>query len=457
MATGTTPLVEADPEIYQLIQEEKTRQKHALELIASENYTSRAVMEALGSCLTNKYSEGYPGQRYYGGNQVIDKVEELCRKRALETFHLDPEKWGVNVQPYSGSTANFCAYTALLRPHDRIMGLDLPSGGHLTHGYQTDKKKISSTSIFFESMPYQVSKSNGLIDYDRLDENAALFRPQLIVCGASAYPREWDYARLRATADRHGAMLLCDMAHISGLVAAAQAVNPFQYADVVTTTTHKTLRGPRAGLIFFRKGKKLDANGNATDQVYDLEQRVNAAVFPGCQGGPHQNTIAAVAVALKEAQSAEFREYAVNVKKNAAALAQSLQKLGYSIVTGGTDNHLLLWDVRPQAITGNKMEKLLEYVSISVNKNAIYGDTSALAPGGVRLGTPSLTTRGLGPADMDVVAGFLHTAMQIALAIQASSGKLLKDFVAAFDGNQQLKELREQVVQFADRWPMPGL
>lgn len=233
-------------------------------------------MQANGSELTNKYAEGLPGARYYGGNEVVDEVENVCRSRALAAFNLDPAVWGVNVQAYSGSPANFAAYTALIRPHDRIMGLDLPSGGHLTHGYQTDKKKISSTSIYFESMPYQVDVATGLIDYVRLQENARVFRPRLIICGGSAYAREWDYAKFRAIADECGAWLLCDMAHISGLVATQQAISPFEWADVVTSTTHKTLRGPRGALIFYRK---VDRAGKATD----LDNSINFAVFPSCQ------------------------------------------------------------------------------------------------------------------------------------------------------------------------------
>ncbi|KAL1923155.1 uncharacterized protein VTP21DRAFT_9531 [Calcarisporiella thermophila] len=441
-----TPLEQEDKEIYELIQKEMYRQYSCLELIASENFTSQAVMEANGSALTNKYSEGLPGARYYGGNEYIDQVEDLCRKRALEAFRLNPEEWGVNVQPYSGSTANFAALTALIQPQDRLMGLDLPSGGHLTHGYQTAKKKVSSSSIYFQSMPYQVDPRTGLVDYDRLEENAALFRPRLLICGASAYPREWDYARLRKIADQHGAYLMSDIAHISGLVAGEEAQSPFAYCDVVTTTTHKTLRGPRAGLIFFRR--------NRGD---DLENRVNQAVFPSCQGGPHNNTIAAIAVALKQAASPEFRRYAQQVRANARRLAEHLASKGYSIATQGTDNHLVLWDVRPQKLTGSKVEKICDLASITVNKNSVHGDKSAVTPGGVRLGTAALTSRSFKEKDFEQVAEFLHRAVQIALRIQDKSGsKLMKDFVVACEGDEEIAALKREVEAFATSFPMPG-
>merc|ERR1712159_392982 len=434
-----------DPEVFDLVEREKNRQWSGLELVASENITSRAVMEALGSCFTNKYSEGMPFKRYYGGNEVVDELETLCMNRALQAFRLDPAEWGVNVQCYSGSTANFSAYTGLIQPHDRIMGLDLPSGGHLTHGFYTAKRKISASSVYFESLPYKVSQETGLIDYDKLEEQAILFRPKLLLCGGSAYPREWDYARLRAIADACGALLFCDMAHISGLVAGNACASPFDYADIVTSTTHKTLRGPRSGLIFFRKGEGLD-----------FEERINTAVFPMTQGGPHENTIAALAVQLKEAATPEFKDYQIQVKKSTTAIAEGLKKRGHEIVTGGSDNHLLLWDLRPQGITGSKMEKLLDHCCITVNKNAIYGDKSALTPGGVRLGSGALTTRRMKEAEMDQVADFMHRACLIGLKIQEAGGKKLVEFEAKAKEDAELKQLSNDVCAFASKFYIPG-
>lgn len=334
------------------------------------------------------------------------------------------------------------------------MGLGLPDGGHLTHGYYTAKKKMTSSSIYFQSLPYQVVRETGLIDYESLATNANLFKPRMIVCGASAYPRDWEYKTLREIADKQGAYLLSDMAHISGLVAAGVQNSPFEYCDVVTTTTHKTLRGPRAGLIFFRKDKEAD-----------MEQRINSAVFPACQGGPHNNTIAGIAVALKQAASPEFKAYATQVIANARALAAALLEKGptYKLQTEGTDNHLVLWDLRPLGLTGSKIEKICDLAHITVNKNAVAGDTSAQVPGGVRVGLSALTSRSMVEKDMPQVADFLHRAVQIALTLQKEAGsKLLKDFVTKAtsgegEGRKQIEQLEKDVIAFSTQWPLPGV
>lgn len=452
-------LEEVDPELFDIIEHEKNRQYKGLELIPSENFTSRSVMEAVGSVMTNKYSEGYPGARYYGGNEFIDMAERLCQKRALEAFNLDPSQWGVNVQSLSGSPANFQVYTALLKPHDRIMGLDLPHGGHLSHGFQTDTKKISATSIFFETMPYRLDESTGLIDYDKLEETATLFRPKLIVAGASAYTRHYDYPRMRAIADKHKSILLADMAHISGLVAAGLVPSPFEYSDVVTTTTHKSLRGPRGAMIFYRKGQKgTDKKGNPV--MYDLETPINFAVFPGLQGGPHNHTISGLACALKQANTEEFKSYQRQVMANSQALAEGLQKRGYSLVSGGTDNHIVLVDLKPQGVDGARVERVMELAHIAANKNTVPGDVSAMVPGGLRMGSPALTSRGFVEEDFDMVAEFVDKAVKIAQDLKKQTGPKLKDFKEALaDGKPvpgSLEALRHEVEQFAKKFPTIG-
>lgn len=453
------PLAESDPVLLELIRKEKSRQVHGLEMIASENFTSLSVLECLSSCLHNKYSEGYPGQRYYGGNQFIDEVENLARKRALETFKLNPEEWGVNVQPYSGSPANFAVYTAICEPHGRIMGLDLPDGGHLTHGFFTATKKISATSIFFESMPYKVDPTSGLIDYDQLEANAKLFKPRVIIAGVSCYSRCLDYARFRKIADANGSYLFADMAHIAGLVAAGIVPSPFEYADIVSTTTHKTLRGPRAGVIFFRKGvRSVKPNGEKI--MYDLESRINQAVFPGLQGGPHNNTIAGIATAMLQAQQPEFIEYQKQVVKNAQRLCEGLISKGYKVATGGTDIHLVLVDLTSTGVSGARGEYILEEISIACNKNTVPGDKSALNPSGIRFGTPALTTRGLVEKDIDSVVDFIDRGLKLSKEISAISGPKLPDFKNVISTNAdviaKIKSLRQEVEAFSENFPLPG-
>jgi len=451
----TTSLSDLDPEMAEIIANEKIRQRDSITLIPSENFTSKAVLQALGSVMQNKYSEGYPGARYYGGNEFIDQSESLCQRRALEAFNLDPELWGVNVQTLSGSPANFAVYTAVLNPHERMMALDLPHGGHLSHGYQTPTKKISAVSTYFECFPYRLNEETGLIDYDALEKTAKQYRPKLLISGASAYSRHIDYARLRKIADSTNSLFMMDMAHISGLVASGVLPSPFEYSDIVTTTTHKSLRGPRGAMIFYRKGVR-SVNKKGKEIMYDLEQKINHAVFPGHQGGPHNHTISALSVALAQAKTPEFRQYQEQVVANCSALADAFASQGFEMVSGGTDNHLLLVDLRPQGINGAKAELVLERCNIALNKNTVPGDVSAMNPGGIRVGTPAMTSRGYEAKDFQRVAGYIAQGVEIATAIQTQAGsKTMKAFREALANGaqaEQIAALKETVTQDVRRF-----
>lgn len=453
-------LLDTDPEVAQIMTKEIQRQRESIILIASENVTSRAVFDALGSPMSNKYSEGQPGARYYGGNEHIDQIELLCQKRALEAFSLDSSKWGVNVQALSGSPANLQVYQALMPPHGRLMGLDLPHGGHLSHGYQTPAKKISAVSTYFETMPYRVDIETGIIDYDTLEKNAQLYRPKILVAGTSAYCRLIDYARMRKIADSVGAYLVVDIAHISGLVASGVIPSPFEHADVVTTTTHKSLRGPRGAMIFFRKGVRSVNAKTGKEVLYDLEDPINFSVFPGHQGGPHNHTITALAVALKQANTPDFKAYQKQVVDNAKALENKFKADGHTLVSGGTDSHMVLLDLRPFSLDGARVEVVLELMNIACNKNAIPGDKSALTPCGIRIGTPAMTSRGFGTAEFERVADYIIQAIKIAREVQDSLPKeanKLKDFRAKVQAGEveKINALKKEIREWSTTFPLP--
>ena len=370
-----------DPEIGDAMQKELSRQRHNLELIASENIVSPAVMAAMGSVLTNKYAEGYPGKRYYGGCEYVDVVENIARERACRLFGAEH----ANVQPHSGAQANIAVYFAFLKPGDTVMGMNLAEGGHLTHG-----SPVNLSGTYFHFVAYGVDPETGSIDYDRLMEQAKEVKPKMIVAGASAYPRTIDFQKFREVADACGAMLMVDMAHIAGLVAAGLHPNPVPWADVVTTTTHKTLRGPRGGMILCKE---------------QYAKAIDKAIFPGTQGGPLMHIIAAKAVCLGEALKPSFKAYSQKIIDNAQALAKALMDRGVRLVSGGTDNHLMLVDLTGMELTGKELEKRLDTIRITANKNTVPGETrSPFQTSGLRLGTPAVTTRGLEPADMETIA-----------------------------------------------------
>jgi glycine hydroxymethyltransferase len=400
------PLAAADPEIAAQIQQEVTRQHEGLEMIASENFVSRAVLEAVGTVFTNKYAEGYPGKRYYGGCEYADVVENLARERAKRLFGADH----VNVQPHSGSQANAATFMTLLAPGDTILGLDLAHGGHLTHGH-----KLNFSGKLYKIAGYQVRRDSERIDYDELEEQAVREQPKLLIGGGSAYPRQFDFVRMRQIADKVGAYLLVDMAHFAGLVAGGAHPSPIPHAHVVTTTTHKTLRGPRAGMILCRQ---------------EFAAGIDRSVFPGQQGGPLMHVIAAKAVAFQEALQPEFAQYAAQIVTNAQVLAEAIQDKGFRIVSGGTDTHLMLIDVFQRGMLGSEAEYALGEAGITVNKNAIPYDTNPpMKPSGIRIGTPALTTRGMKEPEMLRIAEWIARALEQrhdAAALQQIRGEVLE-------------------------------
>lgn len=406
-------LTSCDPEVGQAIFAEYERQNDGIELIASENFVSEAVLAAAGTILTNKYAEGYPGKRYYGGCQCVDVVENIARERAKKLFGAEH----ANVQPHSGSQANTAVYVALLQPGDTVIGMSLADGGHLTHG-----SPVNLSGLYYHFVPYGVDPETHLIDYDRLEEQAVTVKPKLIVAGASAYPRVIDFPRMAEIAKKCGAYLMVDMAHIAGLVAAGLHPSPVPYADVVTTTTHKTLRGPRGGMILCRE---------------ELAKKIDKAIFPGIQGGPLLHIIAAKAVCFGEALKPEFRAYQEQIVKNAKILADTLVAEGFDLVSGGTDNHLMLVDLRRFGVTGKEMEHRLDEVHITVNKNAIPNDPqSPFITSGIRVGTPAATTRGLKEDDMVTV------------------GRLIK--LAAADFENSAGCIRAEVARICEKYPLYG-
>jgi glycine hydroxymethyltransferase len=409
------PLSVADPKVLELVRAEERRQADKIRLIPSENYVSRAVLEATGSVFTNKYSEGYAGKRYYEGQQFVDPLETLAQERACSLFGADH----ANVQPYSGSPANLAVYFAFLKPGDKVMGLALPMGGHLTHGWN-----VSITGRYFQSVQYGVRKDTGRIDLDEVRDLARRERPQLLWAGGTAYSRLWDFAAMAEIAREVGARFAVDMAHIAGLVAGGAHPSPVPHADVVTTTTHKTLRGPRGGMLLSRT-----AHASALDK----------AVFPGLQGGPHDHTTAGIAVALHEASQPAFREYAQNVVKNAAVLAAELMARGYHVVSGGTDNHLILVDLTNKNIPGKVAAKALDKAGIELNYNSVPYDTrKPFDPSGIRLGSPSVTSRGMGPAEMKQIAAWM-------------------DGVMSNPSDANAAQVAAEVRELTKRFPAPGI
>jgi glycine hydroxymethyltransferase len=419
--------MQKDTLVFDLINQELERQRHGIELIASENFTSLQVMQAMGSVLTNKYAEGYPGRRYYGGCEIVDQTEQLAIDRLKQIFGCEY----ANVQPHSGAQANAAVMLAILQPNDKILGLDLSMGGHLTHG-----SPVNFSGKTYQAFFYGVKKDSGLVDYDMLEEVARREKPKLIICGASAYSRDWDYARIRAVADEIGAFVLCDMAHPAGLIAKGLLASPFEHCHFVTSTTHKTLRGPRGGIILMHKDfenpfglKDVKGNTRLMSNLLDM------AVFPGTQGGPLEHVIAAKAVAFGEILSDEFTVYAQQVVKNAQAMAKAFVAKGYEIISGGTDNHLMLIDLRNKNISGKKAEQVLGKADITANKNMVpFDDKSAFVTSGIRFGVAAITSRGMKEEDMQFVVNAIDNALMNAddEAVLTTIRKQVNDYMKKF-------------------------
>jgi glycine hydroxymethyltransferase len=415
--------------IFSLIEKELVRQRNGIELIASENFTSYPVIQAMGTCLTNKYAEGYPGKRYYGGCEIVDEVEQIAIDRIKEVFHCAY----ANVQPHSGAQANAAVMLAILQPGDGILGLDLSMGGHLTHG-----SPVNFSGKIYKAHHYGVIKETGLIDYDTLEQKARTEKPKLIICGASAYSRDWDYVRIRKVADEVGALVLCDMAHPAGLIAKGLLSSPFEHCHFVTSTTHKTLRGPRGGIILMHKDMEnpfglKDMKGN----IRMMSNLLDMAVFPGTQGGPLEHVIAAKAIAFGEILTDDFTNYAKQVQLNAQAMATAFVDLGYNLISNGTDNHLMLIDLRNKNITGKKAQETLDKAHITLNKNAVpFDDKSPFVTSGIRVGVPAITTRGMLETDMKTVVSMIdHVLMHI-------------------DDTNIIEKTRVQVHEFMQQFPL---
>lgn len=419
-----------DPEIFNVLQSEINRQTNKLELIASENFVSPAVLEATGSVLTNKYAEGYPGKRYYGGCEFVDMAEDLARERLKKLFSAEY----VNVQPHSGSQANMAVLMTFLKPGDKFVGLSLAHGGHLTHG-----SPVNFSGKLYQAIGYELNEETGLLDYDKIDDLVKKEKPKMIITGASAYSRDWDYSKFRDIADSVGAFLMCDMAHPAGLIAKGLLNNPLKYCDIVTSTTHKTLRGPRGGIILIGKDKE-NPWGLTTpkgDRVKMLSELIDSMVMPGIQGGPLMHVIMAKAVAFGEALSDNFKSYANQVVKNAKALSKKLIEYDFKVVSGGTDNHLMLIDLSNKNVTGKQAEISLEQAGITVNKNMVpFDKRSPFVTSGIRIGTPALTTRGMKEKEMERIADIINKAIN------------------NFDNEQILLQLKNEVKEFASSYPL---